>query len=52
MRHAPRIPRFWDSRQRSSAGARFDGLVNVHFRRVYFLAQALLPPIADGGQGI
>lgn len=28
----------------------FDGLVNVHFKGVYFLTQALLPLIADGGR--
>ncbi|MGH6966387.1 MAG: SDR family NAD(P)-dependent oxidoreductase [Phenylobacterium sp.] len=28
----------------------FDGLVNVHFKGVLFLAQALLPLIADGGR--
>ena len=28
--------------------AQFDGLVNVHCKRVYFLTQALLPLIADG----
>jgi NAD(P)-dependent dehydrogenase (short-subunit alcohol dehydrogenase family) len=27
----------------------FDALVNVHFKGVYFLTQALLPQIADGG---
>ena len=30
--------------------AQFDGLVNVHFKGVYFLTQALLPLIADGGR--
>ncbi|MET0877021.1 MAG: SDR family oxidoreductase [Tardiphaga sp.] len=30
--------------------AQFDGLVNVHFKGVYFLTQALLPVIADGGR--
>jgi NAD(P)-dependent dehydrogenase (short-subunit alcohol dehydrogenase family) len=30
--------------------AQFDGLVNVHFKGVYFLSQALLPLIADGGR--
>ena len=30
--------------------AQFDGLVNVHFRGVYFLTQALLPLLADGGR--
>jgi NAD(P)-dependent dehydrogenase (short-subunit alcohol dehydrogenase family) len=30
--------------------AQFDGLVNVHFKGVYFLTQALLPRIADGGR--
>ncbi len=28
----------------------FDGLVNVHFKGVYFLTQTLLPLIADGGR--
>ncbi|WP_422927865.1 SDR family NAD(P)-dependent oxidoreductase [Singulisphaera sp. PoT] len=28
----------------------FDSLMNVHFRGVYFLTQALLPVIADGGR--
>jgi NAD(P)-dependent dehydrogenase (short-subunit alcohol dehydrogenase family) len=28
----------------------FDGLVNVHFKGVFFLTQALLPLIADGGR--
>lgn len=30
--------------------AEFDGLVNVHFKGVFFLTQALLPLIADGGR--
>ncbi len=30
--------------------AQFDGLVNVHFKGVYFLTQALMPVIADGGR--
>jgi NAD(P)-dependent dehydrogenase (short-subunit alcohol dehydrogenase family) len=30
--------------------AQFDALVNVHFKGVYFLTQALLPSIADGGR--
>lgn len=30
--------------------AQFDGLVNVHFKGVYFLTEALLPLIADGGR--
>ncbi len=30
--------------------AQFDELVNVHFKGVYFLTQALLPLIADGGR--
>jgi NAD(P)-dependent dehydrogenase (short-subunit alcohol dehydrogenase family) len=30
--------------------AQFDGLVNVHFKGVYFLTQNLLPLIADGGR--
>ncbi|SEM19225.1 NAD(P)-dependent dehydrogenase, short-chain alcohol dehydrogenase family [Pseudoxanthomonas sp. GM95] len=30
--------------------AQFDGLVNVHFKGVFFLTQALLPRIADGGR--
>lgn len=30
--------------------AQFDGLVNVHFKGVLFLTQALLPLIADGGR--
>lgn len=29
--------------------ARFDALVDVHFRGAYFLTQALLPLLADGG---
>ncbi|QEE24946.1 SDR family oxidoreductase [Rhodanobacter glycinis] len=29
--------------------AQFDGLFNVHVKGVYFLTQALLPTIADGG---
>ena len=28
----------------------FDGLVNVHFKGVFFLTQALLPLISDGGR--
>ena len=30
--------------------AQFDGLVNVHFKGVFFLTQALLPMIADSGR--
>jgi NAD(P)-dependent dehydrogenase (short-subunit alcohol dehydrogenase family) len=30
--------------------AQFDGLVNVHFKGVYFLTQALLPMLIDGGR--
>jgi len=30
--------------------AQFDGLVDVHFKGVYFLTQVLLPLIADGGR--
>ncbi|WNF45907.1 SDR family oxidoreductase [Pseudomonas sp. SG20056] len=30
--------------------AQFDGLVNVHFKGVYFLTQTLLPLIADNGK--
>jgi len=30
--------------------AQFDGLVKVHFKGVYFLTEALLPLIADGGR--
>jgi len=30
--------------------AQFDGLMNVHFKGVFFLTQALLPLIADGGR--
>ncbi|MFG1478261.1 SDR family oxidoreductase [Xanthobacter sp. V4C-4] len=30
--------------------AQFDGLVNVHFKGVFFLTQALLPLIVDGGR--
>ncbi|MGY2171968.1 SDR family NAD(P)-dependent oxidoreductase [Pseudomonas gingeri] len=30
--------------------AQFDGLVNVHFKGVFFLSQALLPLMADGGR--
>jgi NAD(P)-dependent dehydrogenase (short-subunit alcohol dehydrogenase family) len=30
--------------------AQFDRLVNVHFKGVFFLTQALLPMIADGGR--
>lgn len=30
--------------------AQFDGLVNVHFKGVFFLTQALLPLITDGGR--
>ena len=30
--------------------AQFDGLVRVHFKGVFFLTQALLPPMADGGR--
>ncbi|MFI5410044.1 SDR family oxidoreductase [Kaistia sp. UC242_56] len=30
--------------------AQFDGLVNVHFKGVYFLTQALSPLLADGGR--
>jgi NAD(P)-dependent dehydrogenase (short-subunit alcohol dehydrogenase family) len=35
---------------RQTTEAQFDGLVNVHFKGVYFLTQALLPLIADGGR--
>jgi NAD(P)-dependent dehydrogenase (short-subunit alcohol dehydrogenase family) len=30
--------------------AQFDGLVNVHFKGVYFLTQTLLPLLAEGGR--
>mgnify|MGYP000076635909 FL=1 len=30
--------------------AEFDGLMNVHFKGVFFLTQGLLPVIADGGR--
>jgi NAD(P)-dependent dehydrogenase (short-subunit alcohol dehydrogenase family) len=30
--------------------AQFDALVNVHFKGVFFLTQALLPLVADGGR--
>jgi NAD(P)-dependent dehydrogenase (short-subunit alcohol dehydrogenase family) len=30
--------------------SQFDGLINVHFKGVFFLTQALLPLIADGGR--
>ncbi|WP_441240551.1 SDR family oxidoreductase [Tardiphaga sp. 768_D3_N2_1] len=30
--------------------SQFDGLVNVHFKGVFFLTQTLLPLIADGGR--
>ena len=30
--------------------AQFDALVNVHFKGVFFLTQALLPVLADGGR--
>jgi len=30
--------------------SQFDGLVNVHFKGVYFLTQTLLPMIANGGR--
>ena len=30
--------------------AQFDGLVNVHFKGVFFLTQTLLPLLADGGR--
>ena len=30
--------------------AAFDGLVNVHFKGVFFLTQSLAPLIADGGR--
>lgn len=30
--------------------AQFDGLVNTHFKGVFFLTQALLPLLADGGR--
>lgn len=30
--------------------AQFDGLVDVHFKGVFFLTQALLPLITDGGR--
>jgi NAD(P)-dependent dehydrogenase (short-subunit alcohol dehydrogenase family) len=33
-----------------TSAAQFDRLVNVHFKGVYFLTQALLPLIADGGR--
>jgi NAD(P)-dependent dehydrogenase (short-subunit alcohol dehydrogenase family) len=34
----------------STTEAQFDGLVNVHFKGVFFLTQSLLPLIADGGR--
>ncbi len=34
----------------STTEAQFDGLVNVHFKGVFFLTQALLPLLADGGR--
>lgn len=34
----------------STTEAQFDGLINVHFKGVYFLTQTLLPLIADGGR--
>ncbi len=33
----------------STTEAQFDGLLNVHFKGPYFLTQALLPVIKDGG---
>ena len=33
-----------------TAEAQFDRLVNVHFKGVFFLTQALLPLLADGGR--
>lgn len=33
-----------------TTGAQFDRLVNVHFKGVFFLTQALLPLIEDGGR--
>lgn len=33
-----------------TSAAQFDRLVDVHFKGVYFLTQALLPMIADGGR--
>ena len=37
-------------RSRETTEAQFDQLVNVHFKGVFFLTQALLPLIADGGR--
>ena len=34
----------------STSEANFDTLMNVHFKGVFFLTQALLPLIADGGR--
>ena len=34
----------------TTSEAQFDHLVNVHFKGVFFLTQALLPLIADGGR--
>ncbi|WP_367848254.1 SDR family oxidoreductase [Rhodoferax sp. WC2427] len=34
----------------STTEAQFDGLVNVHLKGVFFLTQALLPLLADGGR--
>ncbi len=33
-----------------TTSAQFDGLVDVHFKGVFFLTQALLPLLADGGR--
>ncbi|QHI97029.1 SDR family oxidoreductase [Xylophilus rhododendri] len=34
----------------STTEAQFDGLVNVHLKGIFFLTQALLPLLADGGR--
>lgn len=39
----------WAAPIADSTEAQFDALMNVHFKGVFFLTQALLPRIADGG---
>lgn len=39
----------WAASFADSTEAQFDALMNVHFKGVFFLTQALLPRIADGG---
>jgi NAD(P)-dependent dehydrogenase (short-subunit alcohol dehydrogenase family) len=39
----------WAAPFADSTEAQFDALMNVHFKGVFFLTQALLPQLADGG---